>query len=167
MEYPQTPPTHDIPEGPSLTYNIGLAIVAGSIAAVIGGWLMNLATYFFYIPVIPGFVVGLVLSRTCKVYSIVISVIAAFLGFAGMVWGDALTYNLIDYPGILNYLTHFYLAATPMKVLFWLLNAGLAAWYTRDIGRTFVPVLPGVSCPHCGQSVAAGNRFCGSCGGEI
>lgn len=152
----------------SLVQDVLLAVLLSTVAALIGGWLVSVvAGVLFYLPVLPGFIVGMTVSRWCKIRSIIIGIVAAFFGFAGMVFGDALTFDLIDHPGTIEYLKHFYEAASPVKALFWVLNAGIAFWYTRDIGRAYIRVSPGIACPHCGQPTPARNRFCGHCGQAI
>ena len=148
---------------------VPLAIVTGAVGAIAGGWLMSfLAGTFFYIPLIPGAVVGYAVCRLCNTDRIVVRVIAAIFGFAGMVFGDALTFDLVNRPGTWNYITHFWEAADATKVLFWILNAGVGFWFARSVPITtasgFPVAISGKSCPHCGEGNLPNSQFCAHCG---
>jgi hypothetical protein len=148
---------------------VPLAIVTGAVGAVIGGWLMSFcAGIFFYIPLIPGAVVGYAICRVCNTDRIIVRVIAAIFGFTGMVFGDALTFDLVSRPGTWNYITHFWEAANATKVLFWILNAGVGYWFARSVpisAASGLPVTtPGASCPHCGEGNLPNSQFCAQCG---
>ncbi len=148
---------------------VPLAILTGAVGAIAGGWLMSFfAGIFFYIPLIPGAVVGYAVCRLCNTDRIVVRVIAAIFGFAGMVFGDALTFDLVNRPGTWNYITHFWEAADATKVLFWILNAGVAYWFAHAVTASrysgFPVTTPGASCPHCGEGNFPDSKFCAHCG---
>ncbi len=115
---------------PSILPKALLAGGAGAVGGAAGGWLMSvIAGAMFYVPLIPGAVAGYAVNKACSSDRVLICTIAGFFGFAGMVFGDALTFDLTDHPGTWNYITHFWLAAKPIKVVFWILNAAVGYWF--------------------------------------
>lgn len=115
---------------PSILPKALLAGGAGAAGGAAGGWLMSaIAGAMFYVPLIPGAAAGYAVNKACSSNRVLICTIAAFSGIAGMVFGDALTFELTGHPGTWNYITHFWLAATPIKVVFWILNAAVGYWF--------------------------------------
>ncbi len=158
------------PIGPVL-----LTVVAALAAAAIGGLGNSLIRTYARIsfPLVPGFLVGYAVSYFWRKRSIAMAVFAGFCGFAGMVFGDALTYNLPQQDGFLYYITHFWLAANTMKVIFWLLNAGIAFnWTLRsatEASGALPSGLPGTrhECSACGHPNSADSTFCSRCGTQL
>ena len=115
---------------PSIVPKALMAIGAGAAGGAAGGWLMSaIAGAMFYVPLIPGAAAGYAVNKACSSSRVLICTIAGFFGFAGMVFGDALVFELTGHPGTLNYITHFWLAAAPIKVVFWILNAAVGYWF--------------------------------------
>lgn len=146
-----------------------LVILAGAAAALAGGWLNSwiAGNMGIYVPLIPGLVVGWTVGYVSKTGSVWGAVIAGVFGFAGMVFGDALTFDLRGRPGLWNYMTHFYEAATLMKVVFWALNFATAFWLAKGREALRLPAAAADRCPHCGGSNLRGSRFCAHCGQQI
>ncbi len=156
----------------SVLSKVPLAVGSAAVSAAAGGWLMSIiAGVFLYVPLIPGAVVGYAVNKVCKTNRVLICVIAAFFGFAGMVFGDALTFELVDYAGTWNYITHFWHAATLSKVLFWIANAAVGYWFARatPVGRySGLPVaIDQAKCPHCSQGNLPTAKFCAHCGRQM
>lgn len=159
-------PLADLVRAPVLP-KIPLALGAAAVGALVGGWLMSLAAaWVFYVPLIPGAVAGYAVHTACRSDRFIVSLIAALFGFAGMVFGDALTFDLAGYPGVWNYVTHFWYAATPIKGVFWLANAALGFWFSRAQPGEDVRGFPVMTdrCRACGRQNASGARFCSHCG---
>ncbi len=161
------------PNAASPSATVLLATGVTVLAALAGGWLMSVVSSFtgLYIPFIPGAVVGYAVARWCRSNHLAVALIAACGGFAGMVFGDALTFDMVDFPGTWNYLTHFWKAASVLKVIFWIANAAIAFLSARvepAVARG-EPVRPATarSCPACGAANPTPGSYCSGCGRRL
>ncbi len=147
-----------------------LAVLAGAVGAVVGGYLVSVVWKVnLYVPFVPGAAVGYLISVVVRKRTWPVAVAAGVFGFVGMVFGDSLTHILPNYPGTWNYFTHFWLAWTPVKVSFWVLNVVIAVWFA-GMGEGYVAARSGMvmrPCPKCGSGNSPAAKFCGECGESL
>jgi hypothetical protein len=136
--------------------------------------IMHVNVYF---PLVPGILVGYAVSYFWRKRSIPMAVVAGFCGFAGMVFGEALTTTRPGLDGFLYSITHFYVGAGMITVIFWLFNAGTAFnWTLRSATETSAAMPAGLSsgppgtrreCSACGHPNSADSTFCSRCGTQL